>query len=703
MSEEPNDGNIRQWLDSVYEKFQPLEQARWNQSNIDTLFYAGCQTFINSMYNFSANRFQQYYFNLVQQPVNMITGYQKQHRKSTIYMAADGGDTQTTDQYTKLMMNVDARNGNHERFSKSCEFAAVAGMNLMQPYLDFTGDDPAQGDLKIKIWEYNSFMIDPYFRNADLSDCNMIWCQEYTDREEACYRFPKKKEEIKVLGKAHRVQSKFYFLPENHNLNRSDLMVLSYVWYKSKRTRKRLYSASRKQFFDTSGNEKELIHLTQSIPDLQIVDVIVPSWKVAIVLNDHLMFHGYNPLGIDSAPMVVNYWNYDPHISYYDLRDRSLIRTMRDAQFLYNYKIINNNDIATATINAGWIRKSGAVTNEENLRKVGQGYDIVINDGYEITDVQKIVPSAVPQSDIELGREMMELIYNTSGINMENWSGQEDKQISSLTAMIKQAANLMVFQKYFDQWDYAQKLLGEMKLQIVLNNWTPEKVGFIINEEPTPFFYNKIFSKYMVSVQEGLLTPTQQSYQAHQMMEINQAFGREVIPPSMIIKNMNIQGKAEIMQYLEQQEQSMQQQQQQVQLMAEARENAELQELYSKATNNIAMARERHSRSDSNIGLFEERLSELQKNEAIALREKMDALQKLVETIQKYGEVETYLRENQLDQIHRDDERENDIEKMQAKQTSLANSYLTSIMSDMKNKSLQGQNVNQGQQMAVER
>ena len=91
---------------------------------------------------------------------------------------------------------------------------------------------------------------------------------------------------------------------------------------------------------------------------------------------------------------------------------------------------------------------------------------------------------------------MADLIYATSGINLENWSGQQDKQVSSLTVLLKQAANLMVFQKYFDQWDYSDKLLGKMMLDIILNNWTAEKVQLMIGEEPTPYFYSRIFSKY---------------------------------------------------------------------------------------------------------------------------------------------------------------------------------------------------------------
>ena len=145
---------------------------------------------------------------------------------------------------------------------------------------------------------------------------------------------------------------------------------------------------------------------------------------------------------------------------------------------------------------------------------------------------------------------------------------------------------------------------------------------------------------------------------------------------------MNIQGKSEVMQYLQQQEQAMSQQQNESKMLEMAVADAQLKELYSKATSNIAMARERSSRSDSNVGLFEERLSELQKNQAISLREKMDALQKLVETIQKYGEVETFLRESQLDRIEDREDFQNDLEKREARQSSLANSFLTNIMSE---------------------
>lgn len=644
-------------MNNLYSKFQPLEQARWNQSNIDTMFYAGNQSFINRQYNFSStSMFQHYYFNIMQQPVNMVTGYQRQHRKSINYVPADGADPNTTDQYTRLMTNVINRSGIHETFSKSCEFAAVAGLNLLQPYLDFRGEDPAQGELKLKVWEYNAFIVDPYFRQPDMSDANFVWCQEYISKTEADLRFPDKARNIRPMSGSPQRYGRFYFLPENFNMAQNDLLVLSYIWYKTTKKMKRLYSRKRNQFFDFAGGEANLEAILYSIDDFEEVTVTVPVWKIAVVLNEQLMFNGDNPLGNETeCPFIPVFWNYDPHINNMDLRSRSLIFPMRSPQFLFNHKIITNNDIAAATINAGWMRKSGAVANEDNLKRAGQGYDVIINEGYEMTDCVKIIPSAVPESDLALAQQMSDLIFQTSGINLENWSGQDDKQISTLTALIKQAANLMVFQKFFDQWDLSLKLLGERMLQIVLYNWNESKVGLLIGEEPSPHFYSRIFAKYQTTVEEGLITPTQKNYQAQQMFEINQQFQREIIPASMIIKNMNIQGKAEIMEFLINQEKQTAASQAELQNLQHTIEDMKIREMMAKIQDLLSQARERDSRSESNVGLYEERMSMISKNHSLAAKEKMAALAQLLETIQKFGEVETFLKSNQLTTINEDE------------------------------------------------
>jgi len=628
----------------------------------------------------------------------MITGYQRQHRKNFNYVGAEGSDEQTIDQKNKLMTLVSNKESIHEQYSKSIELATISGMVLLQPYLDFSGDDPAQGQLKLKIWEYNSFLVDPYFRMPDMSDAQFVWCQEYISKKEAEFRFPDKVNQILPMAGTPQRYGSFYFLPENYNMARNDLMVLSYVWYRWKRKKKRLYSRKLNLFFDFAEDNNNIDLVMMGITDFEEVTVEVPTWKLAVILNDQLIFQGNNPLGFDDCPFIPIFWNYDPHINQYDLRVRSLIRTMRDPQFLFNYKVITNNDIAAATINAGWKRKVGALANEDNLKKAGQGWDVIINDGYEMTDVEKIVPSAVPESDLALAQQMADLIFKTSGIDLESWSGQQDKQSSSLTLLIKQAANLMVFQKYFDQWDYSLKLLGDRFMQIVLNKWNAEKIKLYINEEPTPFFYSKVFNKYKVVVEESDLTPTQQNLQAQQMMEINERFGREVFPPSMIIPKLNITGKGQIIPYLQQQEQQAQMMQQQAQQVQSMVEDAKIKELYSKATANIAMARERHGRSEADIGLFEERLSEITHNRAMATKAKMEALEKLVDVIAKYGEIESMLKLNQIESFDYRQESNEDREKVDAKITAESNKFLEEILKGIPN---MGQQAPQSPEMAM--
>ena len=610
----------------------------------------------------------------------MVTGYERQHRKNFTYIPTEGADPKSTDQYTKLITHVANAGDIHEQKSKAKELAAVAGMCLMQPYLDYQNDDAAQGTLKVKIWEYNAFLVDPYFRNPDMSDAQFVWCQEYISKKEAENRFPDKLQAIAPMSGTPQRYGSFYFLPENYNMARNDLMVLSYVWYKWKRKKKRLYSQSKNMFFDY-GKEADVEGILYNIPDMEEVEVEVPTWKLAVVLNDQLMFQGDNPLGFDGCPFVPYFWNYEPHINYYDLRVRSLVRTMRDPQFLFNYKIVTNNDIAAATINAGWKRKVGAVANEDNLKKSGQGWDVIINQGFELTDCEKIIPSAVPESDLALAEQMRTLIYETSGINLENWSAQQDKQASSLTVLLKQAANLMVFQKYFDQWDYSDKLLGDRLLQVALNNWNAEKVKLYIGEEPTPFFYSKIFSKFQTLVEESDLTPTQQNLQAQQMLDINAQFQREVFSPSMIIPKLNITGKGEIIPYLQQQEQQQQAAQMEEMNIKHTVEEMKLKELMSKIHNQLSQARERDSRSESNVGLFEERMSMISKNHSLATKEKVAALAQLLETIQKFGEVEAFMQANNLDSIKYDEEEEEKITRQQVERNEAGKRFIEQIMS----------------------
>lgn len=675
---EPNESNIKMWMDNLYGKFEPIEQARWNQSNIDTLFYAGEQRFINSYFNFYPTyNYQSFHFNLIQQPVNMVTGYQRQHRKSINYIPIEGSDQQNADDLTKLVTYANNYKGVLEKYSKSCELSCVSGMVLLQPYLDFS-DDPVNGTLDVRPWAYNEFMIDPYFREPDMSDCNFVWCQQYTSKREAKKFFPKKADLIETMSGYGNKYGKFYFLPENYNLARNDLLVMSYIWYQSKRTKKMLYNRENGITYDFGDKDEHLEELIQQTRMYEVIEMEVPTWKQAVVLNEQLMFLGNNPLGFDECPFIPIYWNYDPHVAQYDLRVRSLVRSMRDVQFLLNHRIILNHDISQSSINSGWMRKENAIVNEEDLRYSGQGKDIIIKEGYELTDIQKIIPNAVPPSDMELANQLADFIYRTSGVNEELLGSAIDEKAGVL-AMLRQGAGLVTLQKYFDQWDYSLKLLGVLEQKIIQNNWSSAKIARILGKEPSPEFLSKTFSKYDVLVAEGLNTTIQQQQEFAQLLQLNEILGG-IIPPRFILQRATLQGKNELISAIDQQQAEAAEIQKQEQLLNQALLEAKLQDMSTRATSNIAMARERHGRAESNVGLFEERLSEITHNRSLALKEKVEALEKLLNLVHLYGESEAVKNMEALEILSDSDAENEEREKIEARTLSESNKFLTNMV-----------------------
>jgi len=664
--EEPNANNIVNILQNVYTRFQSVEEVRWNESNIDTRFYAGDQDYIYQYFTFAPNyNFKNFYFNIIRQPVCMITGYQRQHRKSVSVTPVEMASQHTADQFNKLLSFSHSKRHILEKFSDAVEQSITAGMVLIQPYLDFK-DDPVNGVLDLKIWEYNAFMVDPYFRNPDMSDCNWVWLQKFLSKKEAIAQFPEHAELIGSMGGYSNRDGQFYFLPENYNIARNDLLVLSYYWYRSNRTQKRLYNRETGEITEWKDEKENIKEYLSVFPQLEEIEVEVPTWNVAVILNKSVLYIGENPLGFDECPFVPVFWDYEPWQAQYNLRVRSLVRYLRDAQFLFNRRIILNHDISESSINSGWMYKENSIVNEENVKYAGQGKDIVVKEGYELSDVQKIIPNAVPASDMQLADQMQALINPLSLVTPELMGASNEKGLAGITEMLRQGAGLITLQKYYDQWDRALKLMGMLELRIIQSRWTPFKVSRIIKEDPSPEFYSKNFSQYDVLPEETLNTTTQKQNQFIQLLQL-----REMgipVPTAFLLKNSTLQGKDELIEAIQNEEQHAAEMAQQKSQLELAVIEAQLQGQHASTAEKLAMARERVGRTKSNIGLFEERLSELTQNRAKATKDKVSAIKEFLDTVRLYGEVQTMHGVQQVDQIERTDEVSANAEKNVAKQ-----------------------------------
>ena len=170
-----NDKSILSRMDDSYEMGYTVNSSLWREGSVDKRFKVGDQNLLSLIYGDAAfYQRRKFYFNLIRRHVNMIAGYQRQNRKSSALVPIGPGDQQLSDDYTKCSMWSERREGFHEYFSQAFEGALDVGISLLHLYPDYSLD-PVSGDLFTDTVPYNSFMIDPWFKKQDLSDCNYLW------------------------------------------------------------------------------------------------------------------------------------------------------------------------------------------------------------------------------------------------------------------------------------------------------------------------------------------------------------------------------------------------------------------------------------------------------------------------------------------------------------------------------------------------
>jgi len=620
-------------MEAFYAESITINQSFWSEADTDTRFETGDQTLWSDLYgNLPANRGKQFNFNRIRRVINMVSGHQRRNRNSTIVTPVENGDAETADQFTKIMMWVNNQEGILETISESFHGALVTGMNLLQVWVDYRSD-PVSGNIKVDNCSYNSFLIDPYFRKSDLSDCNALWKRSFLTKRECISLLPANSEEILGLSGSNSGtgrDGKFQFMPESYNYGYKNLLTYDEFYYKDYRNQKLLVDSQTGETMEWKSDNKEgLEAFLGEYPSITVIESEIPTVNLAIVVQGKVMYDGPNPIGTDKYPFVPVLGYYNPQSPYFPNRIQGMVRGLRDAQYLYNRRRIIELDILESQINSGWIYKENALVNPKDVFMYGQGRGLALKEDAQMTDVQQIVAPQVPPSMIQLSELLAKEIMEISGVNEELLgSAMDDK--SGVLSMLRQGAGLTTLQTLFDQLDRSQKLLGEIILDIVQTNFTPGKVKRILsNEEPTDQFYNKAFGKYNCVVEQGLNTSTQKQMQFAQMLQLREA--GVPITTEDLLEAATIQGKKKIIDNAKKQEEQ-QAQAQQAQMQSQMQlQQAQLEGLHAKAQADIGLYNERTSRVDENRAMAVERLHEANKDDEIALLNKVKALKELEE------------------------------------------------------------------------
>ena len=607
-----DDRGILSEMEDFYSRSVAENQSYWSEASLDCRFESGDQTVWNELYNAPINRRQLFGFNRIRRVINLIDGHQRQNRKSIIAVPVEGGDETTASQMTKIMMWLMQQEGGLETVSDAFHGALTSGMNMMQVWVDYRRD-PINGDIKLDNCSYNSFLIDPFFKKADLSDCNQLWRRSWLNSREVAALLPDHAQEIMQLPVSGTMSDgRFQYMPESRNILAKNLLSYDEYYYRDYRKQRILVDTQTGETMEWRSNDEDgLREFLQQYPQIIVQDQQIPTVSLAIVVQGTVFYRGSNPLSVDVYPFIPVFGYFRPELSYMSARIQSVVRGLRDAQYLYNRRRLIELDMLESAVTTGIIYKENALVDPKEAFMTGQGRAIAIKQNAQMTDVQQINPPQIPPSMMQLSEVLANEIQQISGVN-EELLGSSSDDMAGVLSMLRQKAGSTTLQGLFDSLDRSQKLLGKLLISVIQNNFTPGKVKRITEEDPTPEFYNKNFGKYDAAIEDGLNTTSQRQLSFAQLIQLRQM--GVAIPDSVIIEHITMQDKDKLIEAVQQQQQqAAQQAQQQAQIqMQEIQARAELAE--SRAMADRGLAVERQTRSQSNLGLAEERRVEAVKD-----------------------------------------------------------------------------------------
>lgn len=622
----PEDRSVKEMMEKAYAQSITINQSFWSEADIDTRFRAGDQTLWNDIYgNLPAFRRRVFNFNRIRRVCNMVSGYQRRNRKSTVIIPIENSDERTSDQFTKVSLWAMEKDNTLETLSQAFDGAVTTGMNLLSVWMDYR-DDPVNGDIQVDNVSYNGYLIDPFFRKHDLSDCNYVWTRKWLTKTQVASLLPERKKEVNSLYARGNRDGKFHYMPESYGYAQDELLTYDEYWYRDYRTQTLIVDVQTGETMEWKGTKEALDEFLNVNSTLTTIENTIQTCKLAIVVQGVVMYHGPNPMGIDSYPFVPVLCYYEPQIPYFPWRIQGVVRGLRDSQYLYNRRKVIELDILESQVNSGWKYKEDALVNPKDVFLQGQGRGIALKSAANMSDVERIDAPGIPGSMIELSKILGEEITQISGVNEELLGSATDEK-SGILSMLRQGAGLTTLQILFDQLDHSQKLLGRIFINLIQSNFSPGKIQRIINEKPGLQFYSQAFGKYDAAVEEGLNTTTQRQLQFRQLLEL-----REVgipVPTKILLESSTLQNKKELIDAIEQQEsQSSQLQQKQLEIALEG-EMAKVQDLRSRAEANTGLGLERASRVQENRALAIERLSEAEKDRELGTLHYVKALKEL--------------------------------------------------------------------------
>ncbi len=584
---------------------------QWDEREKRELFQEGRSTFV---------------FNHVRRTINMVTGYQRKHRLSSVVAPIEDSDQKTADQLSKLLLYVQQYGNAYQVISDCFGGALKTGWNLLSLWVDYR-DDPINGDICFAREPYNGFIVDPYLTDINLTDCGYILRRKYLNVDHVASLIPGQEEEVYALYRmGWERDDKFTWLPYQRQPNGQELMAYNEMFMQKWRNVPMLVDMETGETTEFDFDRETLKMFLDQYPQLEVVQKPKRYIEMHVIVNDHVLRSEINPYDLDEYPFALSTAIFEPESDQWGLKVQSLIRCIIDPQRESNRRRSQMIDMLDSQINSGWIATEDSLVNPRSLFQSSQGKVIWKKQDAAPDALEKIPPAQIPPSMFQLQELFDKDMMTIAGVNDAAFGQTESANESGVMMMLRQGAALVNLQDLFDNLRSFQKTVSQKVVKLI-QNWDANKVKRVLNEDPTQEFYNREFTKYDISVQEGVLTDTQRQMYFRQLVDLKQ-LGAPVTG-EMLAEAAPIQGKSKFSEQLAEVEKQQAQVAQQQQEMQQQVFGAQIQQAQSQAISNVALSKERFTRAVANMGLEDERASAAVENRADGALQRARAMKEL--------------------------------------------------------------------------
>lgn len=630
----PTDNPVARELDDFWKETQSLVQQWWVEADLDTKMLTGQQDYQNSFLGNSNYRNQKMLmFNKLLRVHNMVGGFQRDNRLSSIITAADNDPDsgETADQRTTVLNWVKNRDGIYEKISDCFDGSNTSGLNLLHIWMDFR-EDPENGDIKATRLPFSSFVMDPYWTKQDLSDCDRIWTRRYVSTRQLESMIPNIRKDVPYLGKGYASKDgKFQFLAQNWIQYQQEMYAYDEYYVKDYKIVRKVLDKATGEVAEWKGTREQFQLLRMYNPNVELIKASVPTIKLHVLVNNHLIYTEQAPFGLNRFPHVPFVCYHFSEVQNYAYRYQGLIRNIRDSQVYVNKTRNNLFDMMQAQIQSGLMVKEDALVNPEDAFFQGPGKVLYFKQNANLaTDVAPIPPPPVANGWMELIQVIEKEIMDIVGPEELFAQNVGAKEMTGVLMKLKMGAGLTGLRNIFDRLNISQQICGEIIDDMVVNNFSKGKVFKILGKEPTQLFFDTNFSKYQCIVEEAELTSTQRQFKFLQAIQLKQ-ITPDAIDDAYLLEKSSLQDKKELIERAKKRAEQMGQMQQQQAMQAMQQQQILTRSIEAKAQNDFAAAEERKARAVSDMALAKERTSQAVHDRAGAALDNAKAIKEIDE------------------------------------------------------------------------